>query len=243
MDVANAAAAHGGVMVDTSTRTDAKGRKYGWVVFRIPATEIPAMFAAAGSLGKLYAQKFDAVDNQSDYESLARRVDSLRRHEQRLDGILASPRHMRGGDILFLQERLFRADVDSQMLLQQREDLMSGAQIATVKVQMFEPGTLPAQEAVSRIDLRKWYGYALLRARHEFERSAARGMTGAAYAAVYAPIWIPLAAVVLLLLAILWRMRRQIVDTIKRPFVALGAGIANAARWLTANWPRRFRAE
>jgi hypothetical protein len=243
MRLANVAAAHGGELSSSRTRTDIKGRKYGSLVFQIPAGQTAAMFAAAAAVGKLYAQNYDAVDNQSDYDGLARRVDSLRRHEQRLSGILATPRHITGGDILFLQDKLFRADVDAEMLLQQRQDMLYGSQTTDFKVQMFEPGAVPVDDAVAKIDLRQWYGYALLRARHEFERSAARGSTGLAYAAVYSPIWGPLLIAALLLLWLLWRLRRRIASFVIRLLSLVAKPLVLALRRLRASIGRRIRLE
>jgi len=241
--LASAAQTRGGELVNSATRTDEKGRKYGWMVFRLPVGQIPSMYTAASTSGKLYGQKFDAVPNQSDYESLARRAESLQRHEDRLAGILASPRRMRGGDILFLQERLFRADVDREMLLQQREDLMAGAQSGTLKIEIFEPNTMPVPESTARIDLGQWYRFGLLRARHEFQRSAARAATGGAYALTYAPIWGPLALLAIIVLAVLWRMRRRIFNALKTLILIALRPVTRGLIWLRDNSSRRVRVD
>jgi len=241
--MAAAAQSRGGELVNSAMRTDQKGRKYGWMVFRLPVSQIPSMYTAAATAGKLYGQKFDAVPNQSDYESLARRAESLQRHEDRLAGILASPRRMRGGDILFLQERLFRADVDREMLLQQREDLMAGAQSGTLKLEIFEPNTMPAPESTAKIDLGQWYRFGLLRARHEFQRSAARVATGGAYTMIYAPIWGPLAVISLIILAVFWRMRRRIFEVLKTLLSNILRQITRSLIWLRDNSGRKIRLE
>ena len=240
--LADSARGRGGELLSSSTHTDEKGRKYGWMVFELPVAQIPPMYSDAGTAGKLYAQKFDAVKNQSEYEGLARRADSLRKHEDRLTGILESPRHMRGGDILFLQERLYTADVEAEMLLQRRDDLLSGNQTGKLKIELFEPNTMPVPESTAKIDLGKWYRFGLLRARHEFERYVARATTGGAYALVYAPLWGPLAAVALVLLWILWRMRMRIWNGVISILSAVARPLLRAAILIRDNavgWRRQ----
>ena len=239
VQVGDVARTCGGDLVSSTTRTDDKGRKYGSLVYDVPVDKVATLYSSMGMVGKLYSQKFDAVGNQSEYESLARRVDSLNRHQGRLAGILSSPRRMRGGDILFLQERLFRADVAAQLLLQQRQDLLNASQTAAIRISLFEPGTPPAQESTAKIDLGGWYRFGLLRARHEFERTVAHGATGGAYALVYAPIWLPILFVALLILWILWRMRKRIAAAILGCVSALLRPFVNAGRQLRAAITRR----
>jgi hypothetical protein len=240
-DVDAAADQAGAVLTGSRIQTDDKGRKFGWLEYSVALDRLPTLATAAAATGKLYAEKFDASDQQSDYESLARRVDSLRRHEVRLSGILSSPRRMRGSDILFLQERLFRADVDAEMLLQQREDISRSVEQVSVRVQLFEPGTMQVPENLGRIDLRKWYAAGLIRGRHQFDRSLARGATGVAYAIAYAPIWAPLLILAISVLVILWRLRRRIAAAIMRPIAALGRVLRATITAVIAAFPRRHQ--
>ncbi|MEO7717378.1 MAG: DUF4349 domain-containing protein [Capsulimonas sp.] len=208
--VMESAQRQGAELLEAKTIVNAKGAKHGWVSFSLPAERTGAFLPGAYGLGKLYAEHITAVSGASDYDMLGRRVSSLQKHETRLGGVLQSPRRMRGSDILYLQERLFRANVDEGMLSQQRIDLQRNARVSTVTVEMFEPGTIPVTTDIAQIDLRQWFAASAQRAREGLGRQLARGATATAYAMVYAPIWVPLLIVALLLLAWAWRQRRVI---------------------------------
>ncbi|BDI28353.1 hypothetical protein CCAX7_004040 [Capsulimonas corticalis] len=207
--VMESARMQGAELLEAKTVVNPKGAKNGWISFSLPAERVGAFLPVAYGLGKLYSEHMTATNNDSEHDMLARRVVSLQQHETRLGSVLQSPRRMRGSDILYLQERLFRANVDEGVLRQQRIDLERNSRVSTVTVEMFEPGAVPVTTDVVHIDLRQWFAASALRAREGFGRQLARAATVGAYALVYAPIWVPLLLITLLLLAWLWR-RRQI---------------------------------
>ncbi len=205
--VINAAGAQGAEMLAARTLVDGKGRKHGWLQFRLPAARLPTLLGAVQGFGKLYGENVATTDHASEYEELARRIVRLQQHETRLSGILQSGRRLRGGDLLYVQERLFRASVDESLLAQRRADLERNTQVNTVKVELFEPGEVPPDALPERPNLSQWFGQAAGLAHDRRDRLLARGAGAGADALVYAPLWLPTVLVALLLLRWFWRRR------------------------------------
>ena len=196
-----AAQSQGAEMLGARTLVDVKGRRHGRLRLRLPAARLPGLLSAIGGSGKLYGENITTADHASEYEELARRITRLREHEGRLSGILEDGRRLRGGDLLYVQERLFRASVDESLLAQRRADLERDTEVNTLTVELFEPGSLPvpaAQEGPS--SPARWFPRALVLARLHLDRLLTRGATGAAYGVVYAPLWVPALLITLLLL-------------------------------------------
>ena len=218
--VLNSAAAQGAELLDARTDVNEKGRKSGWMRFRLSARRLQAFVPAVHQVGKLYAENLTTQDRASEYEELASRVTRLRQHEARLSGVLQSGRNLRGSDILYVQERIFRAGVDEGMLLQRRVDIERAARASTITVQLFEPETQP-EERRSRVNLVRWFQNSMLHAYGSLNRLLARGATALAYLVVYAPLW----AVALLVLVLVWRRSVALRNL-------LGKASANARRRL-----------
>jgi len=225
-------------LLDAKTLVDEKGKKHGWLRLRVDAAQLPRLLADLPPLGKVSAENVTTADQISDFEALGRRVGRLQQHEQRLGGVLQSPRRMRGSDILYLQERLFRASVDESLLSQQRIDLERSAQGSTLLVELFEPGALPPG-LPQPVNLRAWFSGAAAIAQTARDRTLARGATAAAYAAVYAAFWVPVFVVGLVLITVLWRRRGVI---LARAFQLFTWAVTLAMRfiaWLRVRWQSR----
>ena len=137
--VREAAKKQGGSIVDSAVQVGEKGRKHGWVRVSVPSEAYGAFLIEARSFGKVYGEKLKTISLTSRHAELEKRADKLREHQARLDGILGDKRRLRGGDLLFIQERLFRAGVDEEMLRQQRTDISRNAKHSTLVVAFFEP--------------------------------------------------------------------------------------------------------
>lgn len=233
-EVLETATSMGAELLDAKTQVNQKGKKHGWVSLRIDAARLPSLLPALQSVGKLYSDNLQTADNISEYEVLARRIERLQQHEARLAGILQSPRHMRGSDILFLQERLFRASVDESQLAQQRLDLQRAALASTVRVELFEPGALPIAEVPQYVNLGHWFANSLAQAHAVVNRQMARGATAAAYLVVYAPFWLPALLIAVLLMRWIWLRRARIA-------AAVAGTIGTLIAWLRAAWDARHR--
>ncbi len=233
-----AAEARSAELLDAKTLVNEKGKKHGWLRLRVAAAQLPKLLADLPPLGKVSAENVATTDQLSDFEALGRRVERLQQHEQRLGGVLQSPRRMRGSDILYLQERLFRASVDESLLSQQRIDLERSAQGSTLLVELFEPGALPPG-VPQPVDLLAWFARAAAIAQTTRDRMLARGATAAAYAAVYAAFWVPAALAGLVLIALLWRRCRALLARAVQ-IVTWAVSLAmRVAGWLRVRWEHR----
>ncbi len=236
--VLQAAAMRDAQLLDAKTLVNEKGKKHGWLRLRVNAAAMPRLLSDLPPLGKVSAENVATSDQLSDFEALGRRVTRLQQHEQRLGGVLQSPHHMRGSDILYLQERLFRASVDESLLSQQRIDLERSAQDSTLLVELFEPGALPAG-VPQPVNLPSWFARAALIARTARDRTLARGTTVAAYAAVYAPFWVPVAAAALVLLMAVWRHRRFLIARAWQIITLAVTLVMRVIGWLRVRWEHR----
>jgi Domain of unknown function (DUF4349) len=198
--VLDAALQQGAELLKSRTEVNFQGKKHGWMWFHIAADRLALLLPVVRGAGKLYAENVATAEHASEYEGLARRVERLQEHQQRLEALLESRRRLRGSDILYIQERLFRAGVDEGTLRQRRVDLERAARVNTLAVELFEP------EPRRVMDLGNYYAGSALRARIAFHRLLARALTLGAYALIFAPVWIP--ALLFLLLGRRWLRRR-----------------------------------
>ena len=196
--------AHGGKVADAKVTVNGKGRKSGWMRLELPAGELTGTLPEVYGLGKLYGDKMLTSDKTSQYESLARRMEELDKHEARLGKVLNQPKRMRGSDILYLQERLFRTGADQQDLAQWRVDMSRRAGTANVILTMFEPyeikpvPQLPhtVGEHVSKTFANTWVS---------FRRFGLRVVGDVAFLVVYAVVWLPITILAWIVGKRLWR--------------------------------------
>jgi|GEM_PF-1027716 hypothetical protein len=191
-------------VVDGKTTVTENGRRHGWVSFQVPAERLSVFVAAVREQGVLYADKLGSADQISEYESLGRRVTILKAHRDRLASILGSNRRLRGNDILYLQERIFRAEVDASLLEQRQEDMRRRSSVSLVTVSLFEPISLRKVDQ-ARLDLSTHFAMAKTNANAAFSRFLGRVVTVGAYALAFAPVWVPLLIGAVLLIAIVVR--------------------------------------
>jgi uncharacterized protein DUF4349 len=229
-----------GALLGSRTEVNFEGKKHGWLRFRLAADRWPLLLSSVRSSGKLYAESIRTGDATSQYEELGRRIVRLREHQERLAALLQSPRRMRGSDILYLQERLFRAGVDEGQLVQRRVDLERAGRTGTLVVELFEA------EPRRAMDLGNWYAGAMLRARTALYRNMAHAVTAGAYALAFAPFWIPALVVATVLGRWLWRRGRRIAACVAAGVgllaVRSAASAALVASAVLARWPARGNA-
>jgi hypothetical protein len=190
--LAQTAAQFGAELKDANTEVNTKGARHGWTRLILPQDRLPGAIAAVKSFGKLYAERVETNDATSESEDAERRANLLREHRQSLMGLLSASRRLRGGDILFVQDRLFRAAVDESELRQREIDLARSAQKSSLLVVMFEPGAAPAAES-NLIGLGHWFSVSVGRAHAAMNHDLARAVTATAYVTVFAWLWVPLA--------------------------------------------------
>jgi hypothetical protein len=202
--VLEAAQREGAELIDAKTNVTENGRRHGWVRLRFPAERMPVLLGQVRMNGTLYAEKVSTTDNASEYDSLERRVGRLKEHQGRLSGVLNGDRRLRGSDILYVQERLFRAGVDESELLQRRADMERRKTTSTLMVQFFEPVPLRKMES-ARLDFAAHFASAQNNAFGAMSRFAGRIVTALAYALVWTPLWLPLVILLFVLVRKLWR--------------------------------------
>jgi hypothetical protein len=221
--VLTAALAEGAEIRGAHTAVNFQGKKHGWLRLRFPAERLHPLLEAIRTVGKLYAEEISAAEFASEHGELGRRAERLREHRERLAGLLETRRRLRGSDLLYLQERLFRAGIDEGVLRQRRLDMERAARVSHLTVELFEP------EPRRVMDLGNWYAGAALRARTALYRILARGTTVGAYALYFAPFWLPGLVIALLLLRAIWRRGR--------PYALwLAATAARALQQRVARW-------
>jgi len=194
------AARHSGEVTSSRTEVDPRGKRRGWATVRLPADRLPAGLADARGLGKLYSETVGRADHATEYATLARRSRRLSEHEARLANVLAGARRLRGGDLLYLQERLFRNGLDQEQLAQRRADLERAGRSALLTLEFFEP------EPRLAAPLGAAYAGGVQRARSAWQALLGRGATAGAFALVFLPLWLP--ALLLGLLLTVWSARR-----------------------------------
>jgi hypothetical protein len=226
--VLTAAQAQGAELLHSRTEVNFQGKQNGWMRLRLAADRLPLLLSEIRSVGKLYSENRSTEDHTSEYEELERRIERLREHQPRLASLLQTSRRLRGSDILFVQERLFRAGVDEGALMQRRADLERSARVATLVVELFEP------EPRRAMDLGNYYASASLRARGAMYRGLARAATVGAYLLTFAPFWLPALLVTLLVARWLWRRGRALAARL----APLGAVLAGA---VASRLPPNFR--
>jgi hypothetical protein len=214
----------GAELVDSHSEVNFQGKRHGWLRFRLTAAEVPGFLTGVRGVGKLFAENITSADHLSEYEDLERRVERLREHQERLEGLLKNGRRLRGSDILYIQERLFRAGVDEGMLLQRRLELERAARASNITVELFEP------EPRRAMDLGNWYAGAALRAKTDLFRFLAKAATAGAYALFFAPFWVPALVIALFLLRWLLRRGRALLTT-------LAGYCRSSGEWIAARWP------
>lgn len=111
---------------------------------------------------------------------------------------------MRGSDILYIQERLFRAGLDQESLAQERIDLARGADSANVLLTMFEPmpvKPMPKMPHTVGEHVAATFSTAWI----SFRRFGLGVTSDLAFLLVYAVVWVPITIVAWLVLRKLWR--------------------------------------
>ncbi len=179
---------NGGELLDSKTFVNPKGRKHGWIRMRVSSDQLDALRTKLLPLGTLYSESVDAEDQQPEFDSDTRRVSQLEIHQDRLGSVLNGVRRLRGSDILYIQDRLFRAGTDEQDLLQEQDNMRLRAGRSLVFVELFEPNSLPPAPHRT-VALKQRFDSSMSLARSGFTEELGRICTATAYALTFAPIW------------------------------------------------------
>ncbi len=131
-----------GRVSDRQSEVNEKGRRHGWVRVLLPKTTLDGFLTEAKGLGKVYGENLTQEDGAPLIRELATRVVRLEEHKARLTSILDSSRKLRGSDVLYVQERIFRAAVDRDLLAQRQQAIADASRGSSVILTFFEPDPL-----------------------------------------------------------------------------------------------------
>ncbi len=133
----------GGEVRQAQSHVAEKGRRHGTVQLSVPAQKLEPLLTQLRGLGIPSGERTTTLEHWAESEELARRAERSKGHQVRLNGLLGSGRKLRGSDVLYVEERLVRAENDEDMLRLQREKLLRATALSKVTVVLFEPPALP----------------------------------------------------------------------------------------------------
>jgi hypothetical protein len=184
----------------------------------VPASQLDTAMRDLRGIGTIYGDSLASHGLDQNVEDLASRTNRLEQHQSRLSDMLKDTRrHLRGSDILFVQDRLFRAGVDQDLLTHEREEMVHSANEGNISIILFEPSAVKKAAAVPKT-LTEKAGYAFGSAWTSFSKFVAQIGLLAATVVVYSLIWIP----VLLLVFFGWRKLKPLLRSI--PWERLNPG-------------------
>jgi hypothetical protein len=202
----------GGQVAGGQARVSDKGRSHGWLRLVVPESQLDRAMTQLRSAGGVYGESLAQHDLAPEVQELASRTVRLQQHQDRLSGVLRSPRQLRGSDILFFQERLFRAGLDQDLLGHRREQMISSTNMSNISVYLFEPNSVVQRPPIPRT-LGEKTAYAFGSAWKSFSKFAAQLGLLAAGIVVYGIVWIP----ILLLAILIWRKLAPRLLRLRRP--------------------------
>lgn len=130
---------NGGAVREAHSQVAEKGRRFGTVQLSVPAEKLEPLLTQLRSLGTPSGERVTTLERWAESEELARRAERSKSHQVRLNGLLGSGRRLRGSDVLYVEERLVRAENDEDVLRLQREKLLRATTVSRVTVVLFEP--------------------------------------------------------------------------------------------------------
>ena len=129
----------GGEVRQAQSHVAEKGRRHGTVQLSVPADKLEPLLTQLRGLGIPSGERTTTLERWAESEELARRAERSKGHQVRLNGLLGSGRRLRGSDVLYVEERLVRAENDEDILRLQREKLLRATALSKVTVVLFEP--------------------------------------------------------------------------------------------------------
>jgi hypothetical protein len=136
--------AQNGTITEGHAQLVEKGRRHGFLRVSVPAQRFPALWEELRAAGIPSGERLTTTDRWAECVELSRRASRSEGHQKRLDSLLSSNiRKLRGSDILYIEERLGRAENDQDMLRLGREKIERAAQTVRLTIVLFEPYPQP----------------------------------------------------------------------------------------------------
>jgi hypothetical protein len=146
-EAANVAGRLGGFVASSSSTTGDDGLDSGSLVLRVPADSFDEARSQLGRLGTVEGQQVSGEEVGAQLVDLGARLTSLRAQEEALRGLMAKARTV--GETLEVQNNLSVVRQQIEQLAAQQAQLQDSVALATIQVQLSEPGaavTKPAEE-------------------------------------------------------------------------------------------------
>jgi hypothetical protein len=188
----------GGQTVSGQDRVSEKGKPHGWIRIVVPVAQLGAAMSQLRAIGQVYGDSLSQRDFSEDAEDLGSRTVRLKEHQNRLLSMLQSPRHLRGSDLLFVQDRIFRAGLDQDTLGHRRQQLAGEAAVSNISVFLFVPGAMPIAKPIAKTFPEK-VAFAFGAAWKSFVKFASDSGMLMAIMLVYSLFWVPFALIVWLI--------------------------------------------
>lgn len=152
-DLTRVAADHKGLISDSKTNLSPKGRKYGWFRISVPADQAEGLMADIRPIAKVISEEAKTSNRKSEIDELNLRHQNVVNHIDRLKSSLGSRRSIKGSEILFMEERIFRAETDRDLLLNDRHKVEGSISSASIVVTAYEPGNdvTPAPSGTAKL--------------------------------------------------------------------------------------------
>lgn len=110
----------------------------GWLTLRVPVDGIDALVASLAEVGELVYQAETSDDVTQEYVDVSARLENLRAQEQRLRELIAQAANVQ--ETLAVEQELWRVRGEIESLDAQVKYLERQAAMATVTVELTEPG-------------------------------------------------------------------------------------------------------
>jgi Domain of unknown function (DUF4349) len=193
-----------------------KGKSHGWLRVIVPANQFDSSMDRLRAIGNLYGDTVTSHDLTQQVQEMASRTNRLQQHQDRLSAMLRDSKRLRGSDMLFVQDRLFRAGLDQDLMGHRREQMLGSATQSSISVYLFEPGAIVQAPPVPKTFGEK-AGFAFAAAWKSFSKFMAGVGLFFASVVVYGLIWVPIAVVLWLIWRRVWPRLRTVILEPRKP--------------------------
>ena len=140
-ELSSVALKHHGIIADSKTNVSPKGRKHGWFRISVPADQIESLLTDIRPVAKVVGEESKTSNRKPEIDELDLRRQNVINHVDRLKSSLTSRKSIRGSDVLFMEDKIFRAETDRDLLLNDRKKIEGTVANASIVVSAYEPGT------------------------------------------------------------------------------------------------------
>jgi hypothetical protein len=140
---ASAAAAHGGFVVSSDSSVQKGETSTGSLVLRVPSDAFDAVRADLSKLGTIKDEHLTGQDVSGQLVDLDARIRSLQAQEDAVRALMSKARTI--GETIEIQGQLTQVRQQIEQLSGEKARLDNAAALATLRLELFEPGAVPVQ--------------------------------------------------------------------------------------------------